>query len=80
MKKIQAGLEILSGKGHFVQEKEVTRGMVGLAGKSDLWMKKIAAQTMIEWNLKRSRSAGGAASPWHEAREEKVKELEQDGN
>lgn len=81
MKKIQAGLENLSGKGHSVQKKEVIREMVGLAGKSDLWMKKVAEQTMIEWNLmKRSRSAGGANWPWHEAENEEVKEWEQDGN
>lgn len=39
-----------------------------------------AKQTMIEWNLMKNRSAGGANWSWHEARKEEVKEWEQDGN
>lgn len=44
-------------------------------------MKKVAEQTVIEWNLmKGSTSAGGENWLWHEAGKEKVKEWEQGGN
>lgn len=41
----------MSGKGHPAQKKKATRGTVGLTGKSDLLMKKVAEKTMIEWNV-----------------------------
>lgn len=34
----------LPGKGHSVQKKKVTREVVGLTGKSDLLMNKVAEQ------------------------------------
>lgn len=81
-KEIRGRLEIVClEKGiQFKRRKWGGREVVGLTGKSDLWMKKVSGQSDRVELMRGSRWAGGANWLWHEARNEKVKEWEQGGN